>query len=72
MVPTPEASRVHSGHYTSLLQHVKRPLVRDCKEHLPSLKGKMQAACTKGRCRYIFNSEADEKCLGIWMSYKRK
>ena len=72
MVPTPEVSTVHSGHYTSLLQHVKTPLVRDFKEHLPSLKGKSKAACTNGRCQYIFNSKADEKCHSILMSHKRK
>ena len=72
VVPFPESSTVYRGHYSTLLQHIKMPLVRDFEECLPSLKGASQPACPKDNCRYVFNSKADEKRHNILMSHKNK
>ena len=72
VVPFPESSSVYRGHYSTLLQHIKMPLVRDFEECLPSLKGASQPACPKDNCRYVFNSKADEKRHNILMSHKNK
>ena len=61
VVPFPESSTVYRGHYSTLLQHLKMPLVCDFEECLPSLKGGSQPACAKDNCRYVFNSKADAK-----------